>query len=348
MLFQENQSLKSLNTFGVDAKARWFCALRDRSETVPFLEHLSRLNKPLLVLGGGSNILFTQDFEGVVLKMEMTGIDILEETADRVIVKVGAGTCWDEFVSLCSEKGWAGVENLSLIPGTTGGGPIQNIGAYGAEIGEVISEVTYTEISTGRECSLEREQCRFGYRNSIFKNELRGKAIITQVTFSLTVQHSAPQHLTSSPPRLRLDYGSIRRELQTMGVNDPGVGDVRNAVIRIRRSKLPDPAELGNAGSFFKNPVIPADQGQALKERYPDITVWPDPAGMKIPAAWLIEQCGWKGKRIGQAGVHINHPLILVNHGGATGPGILCLAGQIRDSVLEKFGIALELEVNVI
>lgn len=345
MVLHDNHSLKPYNTFGMDVKARRFVLLEQESDAALFIEKYFRADEPLLIIGGGSNLLFTGDFPGTAVKVGIEGITLKEEEGDTLIVEAGAGTLWDSFVEHCVGKDWSGVENLSLIPGNVGSGPIQNIGAYGAEISEVVHEVQCVRISSGKQLRLSGEECRFGYRDSIFKHELKGKVIITSVTFKL---HSLPHHLTTSPPELKLDYGTIRQELAAMGVTQPGIREVREAVCRIRTRKLPDPAVTGNAGSFFKNPVVPDEKARNLRSEFPEIPEFPDVCGVKVPAAWLIEQCGWKGYRSGDAGVHPNQPLVLVNYGAATGRQILELSQQIRDSVNEKFGIVLEPEVIVV
>jgi UDP-N-acetylmuramate dehydrogenase len=345
MVLHDNHSLKPYNTFGMDIKARRFVLLEQESDAALFLEKYFRPDEPMLIVGGGSNLLFTGDFPGTVMKVGIEGITLAEENGDHVIVKAGAGKLWDSFVDYCVDKGWSGVENLSLIPGNIGSGPIQNIGAYGAEISEVVHEVHGIRIPSGKPMRLSNKECRFGYRDSIFKHELKGKVIITSVTFKL---HSPPHHLSTSPPELKLDYGTIRQELAAMGVTEPGISEVREAVCRIRTSKLPDPAVTGNAGSFFKNPVVSDEKAQTLRSEFPQIPEFPDVCGVKVPAAWLIEQCGWKGYRSGDAGVHPNQPLVLVNYGAATGRQILELSQNIQDSVTQKFGIRLEPEVIVV
>jgi UDP-N-acetylmuramate dehydrogenase len=345
MVLYENHSLKPYNTFGMDVKARRFVILENEEDAVVFLKEHFRAGEPMLILGGGSNLLFTGDFEGTVLRIGIEGIVLLEEKGDSLFVSVGAGTQWDSFVGYCVSNDWGGVENLSLIPGNAGSGPIQNIGAYGTEIAEVVHEVRCLEIASGNKLRFSNTECRFGYRDSIFKDELKGKVIITSVTFML---YSPPHNLTTSPYKLKLDYGTIRQELAAMGVAEPGLREIREAVCRIRTAKLPDPAVTGNAGSFFKNPVVSDEKARSLRSEFPGIPEYPDICGVKVPAAWLIEQCGWKGWRSGDAGVHPNQPLVLVNYGKATGMEILELSRRIRDSIHEKFGIALEPEVIIV
>jgi len=328
----------------MDVEARYFVEAKTHSEVLTLLNYRSMVHMPILFMGGGSNMLFTRNFAGLVIRINSKGIAIHEEDEDHVLVTAEAGENWDEFVRHCVGRGWAGLENLSLIPGTVGAAPIQNIGAYGVEVKDVIESVRYVEIDSGKQHRLTNEECRFGYRDSIFKHALKGKIIILNVTFKL--QKTTPLTCHSF---LKLDYGDIRGELQRMGVADADIMTVRDAVCSIRRRKLPDPAEIGNAGSFFKNPVIPGDLLRSLQTRFPAMPFFPQPDEMaKVPAAWLIEQCGWKGYRDGDAGVHVTQPLVLVNYGNATGLQVLDLANRIIDSVLQKYGIRLETEVNVL
>ncbi len=333
-----NFSLRNLNSFGLDVKASWFSVIDTVDDLRSILadekvKHLDRL-----IIGGGSNILFTRDFEGLVLLNRLNGITLLHEDADHVLVKAASGEVWHNFVMTAVEQGWAGIENLSLIPGSVGASPMQNIGAYGVEVKQVIKEVEAVELSTGNMRVFSNEECRFGYRESIFKHELRDHYFITAVTYSL-----------SKTPTLNISYGAIASELEKMGVQQPGIKDVSAAVIRIRQSKLPDPTVLGNAGSFFKNPEIPMAEYETLKQQFPNIVAYPAAEGkMKIAAGWLIEQCGWKGKQVGNTGSHKDQALVLVNYGGASGREIYNHALAIRDSVAEKFGVRIETEVNIV
>jgi UDP-N-acetylmuramate dehydrogenase len=293
---------------------------------------------PKFILGGGSNILFCQDYNGLILKNSILGIDIDAEDEKHVYIKTGAGEEWHHLVLFAVNNGYAGIENMSLIPGSVGAGPIQNIGAYGVELKDVLVEVEAIEIETGHLRRFTNEDCKFGYRNSIFKGEGKGKYIITSTTIRLNKQ-----------PVLNTKYGAIEEEIKRMGVNEINIKAISDAVINIRQSKLPDPAKTGNAGSFFKNPEISKEQFDNLKERFPTIIAFDTLDGnKKLAAGWLIEQCGWKGKRIGDAGVHPNQALVLVNYGNATGNEILTLANDILKSVFEKFGVELETEVNII
>ncbi len=363
MHLDQKVSLKALNTFGIEAEARYFVEAKTHSEVLTLLNYRHMIHMPILFLGGGSNILFTNDFSGIVIRINSKGIVIREEDENHVLVTAEAGENWDEFVQHCVSNHWAGIENLSLIPGTVGAAPIQNIGAYGAELKDVVESVQVVEISSGKQRRYHNAECEFGYRDSIFKRELKGKVIILNVTFKLgKVEEAAGSRVTglqgdgvTNVYLPRLDYGDIRAELQRMEVSDPTIRDVRAAVCTIRRRKLPDPAEVGNAGSFFKNPAVSSALLKSLQGKFPGIPFFPQPAGnsaptdqAKIPAAWLIEQCGWKGFRSSDAGVHPNQPLVLVNYGTATGQQVLALANQIQDSVHQKFGIRLEMEVNVV
>lgn len=291
---------------------------------------------PRYVLGGGSNVLFMGDYPGTILQVCIRGIEIIREQGDTVWVRAGAGEDWDGFVAWCVERGLGGIENLSLIPGTVGACPVQNIGAYGMEVADAIEQVEAVSLTDGSSLLLQGHECRFGYRNSIFKQDLRGKLLITHVVFRL-----------SRRPVLKLTYADLQHELAE--TSDVTIQAVREAVIRIRRRKLPDPAETGNAGSFFKNPVIPESQAAALRYNHPDLPDHPDGVGrVKLLAAWLIDRSGWKGKREGNVGTHHRQALILVNYGGATGPEVMAFAKAIQQSVFTKFGVELEMEVNVV
>ncbi|RAV30523.1 UDP-N-acetylmuramate dehydrogenase [Sinomicrobium soli] len=337
MHIKENISLKNYNTFGIDVRARYFTEVSRKEE---LLEVLSMPDYPeKLILGGGSNILLTGDVEKLVVHIRIRGISVTGREGNEVLVKAGAGENWHSFVLWTLEKGYGGLENLSLIPGNVGTAPIQNIGAYGVELKDVFESCEAVEIGSGKTRIFSREECRFGYRDSIFKREARGRYIITGVTF----------RLRSKEHRLHIHYGAISQVLAERGISSPGIKDVSDAVISIRQSKLPDPRETGNSGSFFKNPVVPANTFRKISEHYPEVPSYPLPGDqVKIPAGWLIEQCGFKGKRFGAAGVHHRQALVLVNYGGATGQEIWQLATHIREKVNEKFGILLEPEVNIL
>lgn len=338
MHFQTNISLKNYNTFGIQAKASNFIDVKSVGELQKLIQSETYRNNPVLVLGGGSNLLFTKDFQGLVVKMSLKGLEKIKEDEREVIIKAGAGENWHQFVLFCIENGYGGIENLSLIPGTVGAAPMQNIGAYGVEIKEVLESLEAMDINTGEIKVFRNEDCEFGYRQSIFKNKLKGKYIIISVTFKL-----------QKNPSINISYGAIKDTLSSMGVTRLTIKAVSDAVISIRKSKLPDPEVIGNAGSFFKNPEVEEKVFTDLKEKYPTIPGYPTTPGMvKIPAGWLIEQAGWKGKRVGETGVHKDQALVLVNYGNAQGKEILALAMEVQKSVKEKFGIEIVAEVNIV
>ncbi len=330
-------SLAGLNSFGIAVKAALFIALRNETELPEIFKEYARENRPILVMGGGSNILFTRDFNGLVIRNEITGIDCVEETADYVLVKAGAGVNWHHFVMHCVDNGWGGLENLSLIPGTVGAAPVQNIGAYGVELKDTFFSLRAWDIAEKCFIEFSAAQCEFGYRQSIFKNQLKGRMVIVSITFKLL-----------KTPMLQLGYGAILDWLNEHQIAAPSIKDISDAVMAIRRAKLPDPAVLGNAGSFFKNPSVSAVFFEELKELHPEIIAFPAPGGFKLAAGWLIEQCGWKGFREGDAGCHARQALVLVNHGSASGKNIVDLAMRIQESVQTKFGVTLIPEVNII
>ncbi|MCB0517607.1 MAG: UDP-N-acetylmuramate dehydrogenase [Lewinellaceae bacterium] len=330
----QHYPLKRLNTFGLNAFAERFCEVKSVEELAA-----AALPPPgsLHILGGGSNILLTADLPGLVIKNNIGGINIFEEDDDSAIVAAGGGVGWHELVLWSLHKNLGGLENLSLIPGSVGAAPIQNIGAYGVELKDVFHQLDAFELATGNMVSFDAQSCRFGYRDSVFKNECSGKYCITKVFLKLSKHH-----------QLRLEYGDIRRTLEEMNIADPTIQDVSKAVIHIRQSKLPDPEAIGNAGSFFKNPEIMEGQLLDLQKKFPGMVHYPTPTGTwKIPAGWLIEQAGWKGKRFGDAGCHTRQALVLVNYGNARGAEILDLARRIQESVVAMFGIHLSPEVNI-
>ncbi len=332
---KENYSLKQHNTLGIEVKARYFASPRNIQEIRVLLDN-NRKFFPFMIIGEGSNILFTKDFNGLVLHPAIMGVKIISNNSESCVVEVGTGENWDDFVKWAVENNLGGIENLSLIPGSTGSSPIQNIGAYGTEVKEVIERVNFLDLETLKPASLSNSECSFGYRTSIFKTRLKNRVIITSVIFKL---HHNPVFNTT--------YGNLQAEVEKTG--GPDLKTIRNAVISIRKSKLPDPKIFGNAGSFFKNPVIDVVKANKLKEQYDSIPVYPvSEERVKIPAGWLIEQCGWKGKKWGNAGVHDKQALVLVNYGSASGEEILDLAMKISDSVFSMFGIRLEPEVNII
>lgn len=338
MTLKENYSLKQQNTFGIDAYARYFIDF-DSLETLNKVLSLDEYkNLPRLILGGGSNILFTKNFDGLVLHNKIKGIEIINEDQKHVYIRAGAGEIWHNLVLFCVNKNFGGLENLSLIPGTVGAAPIQNIGAYGVELKDCFDSLEALEIHSGKIKTFNLKECDFNYRDSVFKRHHKGQYIIANVTFRLTKN-----------PVLNTSYGAIQAVLEESGIKNITIKDISEAVCQIRKSKLPDPAIIGNAGSFFKNPEISVSVFEKLKITYPNLPSYPTTPGMvKIPAGWLNEQCGWKGKVIGNTGVHKDQALVLVNHGGATGNEVKQLALAIQLSVKEKFGIELETEVNII
>jgi UDP-N-acetylmuramate dehydrogenase len=334
---QENISLKTHNTFGIDVKARYFVEITGLVQLQKVLELKAYPKK--FIISGGSNMLLTKDIDALVMHINLKGISIVEENEDQVEIKVMAGENWHDLVTWSLDKGYGGLENLSLIPGNTGTAPIQNIGAYGVELKDVFVSCTAMEIKTGELVSFDNEACKLGYRDSVFKNEAKGQYIITSVHLKLTKK----DHI------LHTGYGAIEAELKKNGIVYPTIKDVSNAVIAIRQSKLPDPAVLGNSGSFFKNPVIPKKAFEKFIKKNPEAPHYKvDEEAFKIPAGWLIEQCGYKGKRFGDAGVHEKQALVLVNYGGATGEDILRLAQLVQKEVAQKFNIKIQPEVNII
>lgn len=335
--FLENISLKEYNTFGIEAKARYFFECTDLVDLKEFLlSDQSQGAKNILILGGGSNWLFTRDFEGLVIRPNIPGIRIVREDRQQVWIEAGAGEVWDELVEYCVSYGFGGLENLSAIPGSVGAAPVQNIGAYGVEAGNCIESVTGLDFETMEERTIPDRECRFGYRDSIFKNELKGRFIIGSVVFRL-----------EKFPEFNLGYGEVEKEVKNLG--EVSLSNIRRAIVNIRGAKLPDYRETGNAGSFFKNPVVSNDKIEELKVEFPCIPVYPSGSGTsKIAAGWLIDQCGWRGFREGDAGVHPKQALVLVNYGSATGTEILNLAKKIIVSVEENLGIRLSPEVNIL
>ncbi|MFP8488542.1 UDP-N-acetylmuramate dehydrogenase [Gracilimonas sp. Q87] len=334
---KEHFDLTEYNTMGISAKSRYFASVTSANELRQLLLKPDYKLVPKLVLGGGSNILFANDFEGLVIHLDIKGREMIEKTDDHILWKLGSGEDWHESVIRAIDKGWGGIENLSLIPGSVGAAPIQNIGAYGVELEQVFHSLEALDLDTGVLKTFKHADCKFGYRDSIFKNELKGKYVITSVTLNLKKDHE-----------LNTEYRALSEKLEEKGITEPTIKDISDLVIEIRRSKLPDPAELGNTGSFFKNPVITETEFKRLKKDHPEVPNYPDKDGIKIPAAWLIDQCGWKGERFGDAGVHKMQALVLVNYGNATGADIIGLAEKIRASVHEKFSVALTPEVNIV
>jgi UDP-N-acetylmuramate dehydrogenase len=339
IILQENISLRSYNTFGLESVARYFIEIDSVPALLELLSHPLINKKPLFVLGGGSNLLLTKDIDAIVIKINIGGIDIEEESEKEAIIRGGAGVTWHDFVMETLEKQLYGLENLSLIPGCLGAAPMQNIGAYGSEIKDTFEYLEAVHISTKKIRTFSNEECLFGYRESIFKQALKGQYIITHVAFRLSKEYSP-----------NTQYGAINQELDKKGILHPTAKDVSDAVITIRSSKLPDPKKIGNSGSFFKNPVISKTHYNELLKSFPDIACYPvDEHHVKIAAGWLIERAGWKGKTIdNRYGVHQHQALVLVNYGGATGSEVFGLSNDIINDVQSKFGIELEREVNVI
>jgi len=338
MEIKTNYPLKSLNTFNLNVDGKYFIEVASSDEIAPAYNFAKDKELPLLVLGGGSNLLFRDDFQGLILKVNIKGIKIIDQSGEYVIVKVGAGEVWDDFVDYCVKNGFGGIENLSIIPGSVGASPVQNIGAYGVEMKDYFKELEYYNFETGEIKTYQNQDCRFDYRSSIFKNTLKGKGVVTSVTFKLLLK-----------PNLKTTYGTIQQQLDKMEVEEFTLKTLREAIIQIRRSKLPEPDEIGNAGSFFKNPIISSERYQAISMKYPDLVAYPQNDGsVKLAAGWLIDQAGWKGYREGDAGVHDKQALVLVNYGNASGSEIFNLSEKIRKSVIDNFGVELEREVNVV
>jgi len=338
MISHKNAPLKRHNTFGIACKASEIIELNDFNEVKELLSYINEQPKELLILGGGSNVLFTKDFDGIILLNNLKGISILSENASEVILRVAAGEIWHELVMYCVENGYAGMENLSLIPGKVGASPMQNIGAYGVEVKDLITQVNTIKLSDASSHSFSNAECKFDYRSSIFKTSHKNQYLITSVDFRL-----------SKLPSINTSYGAINSELEARNISNPTIKDVSDAVIAIRSSKLPDPAKIGNAGSFFKNPVIDMQLAEKLKITFPTMPQYEVGENLrKLAAGWLIEQCGWKGKTINNYGVHKLQALVLVNYSDATGQQIFDLSSGIIESVKEKFGVLLEREVNII
>lgn len=339
MIIRQNQSLKKMNTFGIDVYSKIFAEIRKVNEFDQLKEYKEFTESPWEILGGGSNILYTQDRENPVIKVSIPGVKVFTGPGNDVLVKAGSGVGWHDLVVWSLENKIYGLENLSLIPGQVGAAPIQNIGAYGVEIKDVFETLEAYAINSGNIVTMDAYDCGFGYRSSVFKGYEKGKYIITSLTLRL-----------SRTPQIQVDYGDIRATLAEMGIKNPTPVDVSKAVINIRRNKLPDPATVGNAGSFFKNPEIQLDRYQKLLTDFPSMPGYPTPSGsaIKVPAGWLIDQLGWKGFRKNDAGVHQNQALVLVNHGNAKGQEIVELSEQITKSVFDKYGIQLQQEVNIL
>jgi len=338
MKFITNHSLKKLNTFGIDCKAKFYVRIENTQDVVNLIHSPILQNNKFFILGGGSNILFVGDFDGIVIDAGIEGISLVNESETEVEIEAGAGVMWHDLVTFCVENNYFGLENLALIPGKVGATPVQNIGAYGVEQKDCFLSLKGYNLIDGEFSELNYKQCNFGYRSSVFKNELAAKFLITSVTYKL-----------SKVASLNLNYKDINEELQKSGITAPEPKDIFNAICKIRQRKLPDYTKIGNAGSFFKNPSISKSDFEKLKESFPDISGHETNDGMiKLSAGWLIEKCGLKGKRTGDAGVYEKHALVLVNHGNASGADIINLADEIIESIKERFGFELEKEVLVV
>ena len=338
MKLLQDHSLKNLNTFGVDVKAKLFAEVFSEDELIEILSDVKFKSERKLILGGGSNILFTKDFDGLIIKVSITGIKVLEGKGESVIVEAGAGVIWNELVKFCVDKNYGGIENLTLIPGTVGAAPIQNIGAYGQELADTFVSLNGIFIETGEQNTFSKKECRFAYRSSIFKEEFKNESIISSVRLKL-----------SKSSKTNTSYKALSDYISKKGIANPTIKDVSTAVAEIRRSKLPDPEKIGNAGSFFKNPFVSKELFQKLKSEYSDIISFNVETGqIKISAGWLIEKCGWKGKRVGDVGTSPDHALVICNFGNATGAEVLEFAMRIKEEVANKFGIKLEEEVNIL
>ncbi len=335
----ENFSLKSYNTFGIDVSARYFVEILSLEQYISIRQSGKYNHVPHFFLGGGSNILLTQNLDALVVKISIQGIEVIQEDADTIWVRVGAGVNWDEFVQYAVQHHWSGIENLSFIPGTVGAAPMQNIGAYGVEIKDTFDHLTALNLTTLELENFDATRCAFGYRESYFKYDGKGQYLILSVCFKL-----------SKHQNVQTSYGAIQDVLTEKGILKPSIEDVAEAVVGIRQSKLPDPKVIGNSGSFFKNPTVSQWEAARLISTYPGIPNYPliSQTDVKFPAAWFIEQAGWKGFRDGDAGVHAKQALVLVNYGGASGKEIVSISEKIKKSVLEKFGVQLETEVNIV
>jgi len=334
----ENYPLLKLNTFGIDVKAKYFTSINTINELIEVTKTNVFKDLELLILGGGSNILLTKDFDGLVILNNIKGKEIIDQNQQSIFLKIGAGENWHELVMYCVDNGWGGIENLSLIPGNTGTAPMQNIGAYGVEIKETFIELEALEISSGKIVKFNNSDCEFGYRESVFKNKMKNQYIILNITLEL-----------KKNPVLNINYGDVKAILESQNIKNPAIKEVSNAIIRIRQSKLPDPKKIGNSGSFFKNPLVSLNQLELIKKNYPNVVNYEiNENEFKIAAGWLIERAGWKGKKFNNYGVHEKQALVLVNYGLANGMEIFDLSEKIILDIKDKFGITLEREVNII
>jgi UDP-N-acetylmuramate dehydrogenase len=338
MKILNDHSLQDLNTFKINVKAKFFAEIFSVEESQELLADKNLEKEKKFILGGGSNILFIKNYKGLVIKNSIPGIKVIEESTDSVLVEAGAGVNWDDLVQFCVDKNYGGIENLSFIPGTAGAAPMQNIGAYGQELSETFQSLEAVSISSLKRKTFVKDECKFAYRYSIFKEELKNKFIITSVKLKL-----------KKNPLVKSDYGNIRTYLEKSKITEPTIADVRKTIIQIRKDKLPDPLVIGNAGSFFKNPIVDNKRFEIIKVENNDVAAFKvDENSVKIAAGWLIEKCGWKGKRVGSVGTYPKHSLIIVNHDDATGAEVLEFAMRIKEEVESEFGIILEEEVNII
>ena len=334
----ENYPLLKLNTFGIDVKAKYFTSINTINELIELTKTNVFKDLELLILGGGSNILFTKDFDGLVILNNIKGKEIIDQNQQSIFLKIGAGENWHELVMYCVDNGWGGIENLSLIPGNTGTAPMQNIGAYGVEIKETFIELEALEISSGKIVKFNNSDCEFGYRESVFKNKMKNQYIILNITLEL-----------KKNPVLNINYGDVKAILESQNIKNPDIKEVSNAIISIRQSKLPDPKKIGNSGSFFKNPIVSLNLLELIKKKYPNVVNYEiNENEFKIAAGWLIERAGWKGKKFNNYGIHEKQALVLVNYGLANGMEIFELSEKIILDIKDKFGITLEREVNII
>lgn len=336
MTFQKNYSLQKFNTFGLDVKASFFTEINDQEQAKLLLDQFQ--NQPIFILGGGSNILFTKNIEGIVVKNNILGIEIVDKNEENIWLKIGAGEIWQNLVQYCVAHDFGGIENLSLIYGSVGAAPIQNIGAYGVEVKDILENVIGINLENGQIQTFGKEDCNFAYRDSIFKQTFKGKILITHIVLKLTLK----KHI------FKTDYGDIQKILAEKKVKNLSVKIISETICQIRQSKLPDPAVWGNCGSFFKNPEISEPKFKILQEKYPNVPSYPTQNGVKVPAGWLIEQAGLKGKRVGNVGTHEKQALVIVNYGNASGQQIWDFSKQIQAAVFEKFGVSLQAEVNIL
>ena len=333
-----DHSLKNFNTFGVDVKTKFFTEVFSEEELIALIKDENLRKEKKYLLGGGSNILFTKNFDGIIIKVSIGGIKVIDENSDSVLIRAGAGIIWNDLVKFCVEKNFGGIENLTLIPGTVGAAPIQNIGAYGQELADIFESLSGAYIESGERKIFNKKECNFSYRSSIFKNELKNKFVITSVRLKL-----------SKNPELNSSYKILEEFLSEKKITNPTIKDISSAVASIRRNRLPDPSKIGNAGSFFKNPVMRKKEYSKLKSEFPEIVSFPSEGdSVKLSAGWMIEKCGWKGKRVGEVGTSPDHALIVCNFGKASGAEILEFTMRLKEEVANKFGIKLEEEVNIL